>query len=43
MFTSRQTHLEITECYFKTCLPTRQNGVGNRDKTYWPYLSLVDA
>ena len=29
-----------TACYFKTCLPTRQNGVENRDKAYcslyWP-------
>ena len=22
-------------CYFKTCLPTRQNGVENRDKAYF--------
>ena len=25
-----------THCYFKTCLPTRQSGVENRDKAYSP-------
>ena len=26
--------ISIQHCYFKTCLPTRQNGVENRDKAY---------
>ena len=27
-------------CYFKTCLPTRQNGVENRDKAYGAFVQL---
>ena len=27
-------HTKYKHCYFKTCLCTRQNGVGNRDKVY---------
>ena len=27
-------------CYFKTCLPTRQNGVENRDKAHSSISSL---
>ena len=26
--------LQTKHCYFKTCLPTRQNGVENRDKAF---------
>ena len=28
------SNFHTKHCYFKTCLPTRQNGVENRDKAY---------
>ena len=33
--------IPIQTLYFKTCLPTRQNGVGNRDKVYCEHRTAL--
>ena len=33
--------ISIQTLLFQACLPTRQNGVENRDKAYWTPLSPI--